>query len=399
MRGLMLTWLAAGFLLALYRPLLAQEKNQDESRPAPSNVRGAAYPRIHDDLRVTFSLSAPKAQSVQVQPGGADNGLGKGPFNMERGEGGVWTVTTPPAVPGFHYYWLLVDGTPVNDPSSETYFGYGKQTSGIEVPEKGIDFYNPKDVPHGEVRARWYRSAVTGSMRRAYVYTPPDYDARPAARYPVLYLQHGAGEDERGWSTQGRMNFIMDNLIAAGKARPMIVVMDQGYATKAGTPPAPAKGGGASSAFADVVLGDLIPLIDSSYRTLADREHRAMAGLSMGGSQTLQITLRNLDRFSYIGSFSGALFGAFNAKTAYDGAFNDPAAFNKKIHLLWLGAGTGEQGFHKSAKAFHEALAKAGVNSVFVPSPGTAHEWQTWRRALYDFAPRLFHEAGGKAAN
>jgi enterochelin esterase-like enzyme len=390
--------LTAAVLLAVHRPLFCQEKHPNGSRPAASNVRGAAYPRVHDDLRVTFRFNAPKAQSVQVQPGGADNGLGKGPFIMERGDGGAWTVTTPPVVPGFHYYWLLVDGTPINDPSSETYFGYGKQTSGIEVPEKGVDFYEPKDVPHGEVRARWYRSSVTGLMRRAYVYTPPDYDTRPGARYPVLYLQHGAGEDERGWSTQGRMNFIMDNLIAAGKARSMIVVMEQGYATKAGSPPTAAKGGGAGSAFGDVVLTDLIPLIDSTYRTLADRDHRAMAGLSMGGGQTLQITLRNLDRFSYIGSFSGALFGAINPTTAYDGAFTNPDTF-KKIHLLWLGAGTGEQGFHKSAKAFHEALAKVGVNSVFVPSPGTAHEWQTWRRALYDFAPRLFQEAGGKSAN
>jgi enterochelin esterase-like enzyme len=372
-----------------------QKPTEDDTRPASSNVAGARYPRIHPDLRVTFQVRALDARKVQVRPGGADNGLGKAPYEMVRDEAGVWMVTTPPVVPGFHYYWLLVDGVAVNDPGSETYFGYGKETSGVEVPEKGVDFYDAKDVPHGEVRARWYRSQVTGQFRRAFVYTPPDYDAHPGTRYPVLYLQHGAGEDERGWSTQGRMNFIMDNLIAAGKARPMIVVMDRGYAAPPGAGSAPARldGPGArASAFEDVVLKDLIPMIDSTYRTRAHRQHRAMAGLSMGGMQTLQITLRHLDRFSYIGSFSAPGFGSFNTQTSYGGAFRDPAAFNNQVHLLWIGAGTAEQGMHKAARVFHEALDQAGINNVFVESPGTAHEWQTWRRALYDFAPRLFQE-------
>jgi enterochelin esterase-like enzyme len=376
-----------------------KESAEGEARPAPSNVAGARYPLIHPDLRVTFRIKAPEAKKVQVQPGGADNGLGKGPFDMERGEDSVWTVTTPPVVPGFHYYWLRVDGVAVNDPASETYFGYGKPTSGVEVPEKGVDFYDAKDVPHGEVRARWYRSGVTGQHRRAHVYTPPDYDAQPRTRYPVLYLQHGAGEDERGWVKQGRVNFILDNLIAAGKARPMLVVMDRGYATRAGAADAPVGRGGAfagTSAFEDVVVKDLIPLIDATYRTIPDREHRAMAGLSMGGMQTLQITLRHLDLFSCIGSMSGPSFGRFDAQTAYGGAFRDPAAFNKKVHLLWLGAGTAEGRFHDSIRGLHEALEKAGIKNVFVESPGTAHEWQTWRRALYDFAPRLFQEAASR---
>jgi enterochelin esterase-like enzyme len=400
MSGRVLAWSALA-LLAVTLPVAAQEgepkRTGDDARPASSNVRGALYPRIHPDLRVTFQLKAPDARKVQVQGG---DGLGKGPYNMKRGEGGVWTVTTPPVVPGFHYYWLVVEGVAVNDPGSETYFGYGKQTSGVEVPEKGADFYDARDVPHGEVRARWYRSQVTGRFRRAYVYTPPGYDHQPRTRYPVLYLQHGAGEDERGWSTQGRMNFIMDNLIAAGKAQPMLVVMDCGYASKAGAAEAPAARGGpfaGTSAFEDVVLKDLIPLIDSTYRTMADREHRAMAGLSMGGVQTLQITLRHLDTFSYIGSFSGPVFGPFDARTAYGGAFRDPEAINRKVHLLWLGAGTAEVPFHDSIRALHEALKKAGVKSVFVASRGTAHEWQTWRRALYDFAPRLFRAAQGKS--
>jgi len=369
-----------------------QKQSQDEGQPATTNVSGARYPLIHSDLRITFRVKAPDARKVQVQGG---DGLGKGPFSMVRGEDGLWAVTTPPAVPGFHYYWLLIDGVAVNDPASETFFGYGKPTSGVEVPEKGVDFYDAKNVPHGEVRARWYHSSVTGQWRRAYVYTPPDYDANPQTRYPVLYLQHGAGEDERGWSTQGRMNFILDNLIAAGKAKPMLVVMDRGYAARAGAAGAPAARSGpfaGTSAFEDVVLKDLIPMIDSTYRTLSDREHRAMAGLSMGGGQTLQITLRHLDTFSHIGVFSGALFGKFDPKTAYGGAFSDPTAFNEKVRLLWLGAGSGEERFVKSARALHEALERDGIKSVFVESQGTAHEWQTWRRALYDFAPRLFRD-------
>lgn len=370
---------------------------QDEGQPATSNVRGGQYPRIHSDLRVTFQVNAPTAQKVQVQPGGDENGLGKGPFDMVRNDKGIWTVTTPPAVPGLHYYWLLVDGVPVNDPSSETYFGYGKPTSAVEVPEQGVDFYEPKNVPHGEVRIRWYLSKVTGQWRRAYVYTPPEYDKSGNVRYPVLYLQHGAGEDERGWTSQGRANFILDNLIAAGKALPMIVVMDSGYAIKAGAASAPQPGQpffqAQTAGFEEVVLNDLIPLIDGTYRTRADRDHRAMAGLSMGGFQALQIALGHLDTFAYIGAFSsppGA--GVFNPKTTFNGVFSDPAAFNAKVRLLWLGAGTGETRFHERAKAMHEDLNKAGIKHVFVSSPGTAHEWQTWRRALHDFAPRLFRD-------
>lgn len=365
----------------------------DEGQPATSNVRDAAYPRVRADGRVTFRVRAPGAQKVQVQPGGNDNGLGKGPFEMGRDVKGVWTVTTPPAVPGFHYYWLLIDGVAANDPSSETYFGWGKPTSGVEVPEPGVDFYDARDVPHGEVRARWYHSKVTGRWRRAYVYTPPDYDAQPQARFPVLYLQHGAGEDERGWTNQGRANFILDNLIAAGKAKPMIVVMDCGYATRSAAANAPTTATSQTAGFEDVMLHDLIPMIDGTYRTPADRDHRAMAGLSMGGFQTLQITLAHLDTFAWIGAFSSPpRGGAFDPVAAYDGAFRDAAAFNAKVRLLWLGAGTAETAFHASLQSMHEALDKAGVRHVFVESPGTAHEWQTWRRALHDFAPRLFRD-------
>ena len=365
----------------------------DDSQPAASNVRGAAYPRVHADLRVTFRIKAPDPRKVQLQPGGDDNGLGKGPLDMTRGDDGTWTITTEPAVPGFHYYWFLVDGLAVNDPASETFFGWAKETSGVEVPEKGVDFYSAKDVPDGDVRFHSYYSKTTAAWRRAVVYTPAEYDRNMSARYPVLYLQHGSGEDERGWANQGRAGFILDNLIAEGKAKPMIVVMEQGYASAPGpAPSAPAQGRGAAqpSLFEQVVIGDLIPMIDAAYRTLADREHRAMAGLSMGGGQALQIALTHLDKFAWIGSFSSPLRATLDLKTAYSGAFADPAAFSKNVHLLWFGAGTAEAQMLKPALAMHDALETVGIKSVFYQSPGTAHEWLTWRRDLHEFVPLLF---------
>ncbi len=356
-------------------------ETQEEGSPATTNVRGAGYPQIGKDGRITFWLKALEAQRVELQPGGDDNGLGRGPIAMNRGEDGTWSVTTPAAVPGFHYYWFLVDGVAVNDPGSETFFGWGRQTSGIEVPDPEGTFYEIRDVPHGAVRAHWYWSPVMNEWRRAFVYTPPDYDVSIESRYPVLYLQHGAGEDERGWSSQGRANFIMDNLIAEGACRPMIVVMDRGYAQQ----------GREENRFGEVLLGELIPSIDGAFRTRADREHRAMAGLSMGGAQTLQIALMNRDVFSHIGVFSAPLRG-FDTEGAYGGVFRDAERFNDRVALLWLGAGTEEPRIHGPLKAAHEALKGAGIESVFVESEGTSHEWQTWRRALRDFVPRLFRE-------
>ena len=350
------------------------------AQSASTNVRGAEYPTVQPDSRVTFRFKAPAATKVQLQPGGDDNGLGKGPMDLTRGADGVWSITTPSVVPGFHYYWFLVDGVAVNDPASETFFGWGRQTSGIEVPEPGVDFYSARDVPHGDVRIRWYFANTTNAWRRVYVYTPAEYDLNPKKRYPVLYLQHGSGEDERGWTVQGHANFILDNLIAAGKAKPMIVVMDQGYAVAPGQP----------NAFEAVILNDIIPMIDRTYRTLSKRENRAMAGLSMGGVQTLQIALTHLDTFAWIGAFSAPQRAALDAKSAYNGTFADPAAFNKKIRLLWLGAGTGEQRIHDSIVALHDTLDKTGIRNVFYVSQGTSHEWQTWRRHLHQFAPLLF---------
>jgi enterochelin esterase family protein len=354
-------------------------------------VLNAQYPRVHGDNRVTFRLTAPNAQKVQLQPGGTDNGLGKGPIDMTRDEKGIWSITTPAAVPGFHYYWFLVDGVPVNDPGSETFFGWGRQTSGIDVPEPGADYYDARNVPHGEVRLRLYESKVTGAWRQAYVYTPPGYDSSQKTRYPVLYLQHGAGENATSWTKQGRAHLILDNLIAAGQAKPMIVVMETGYATRTGATPVPGPTGTPQmpNAFEDVVVTDLIPTIDATYRTLADRDNRAMAGLSMGGGQTLQITSKHLNLFAWIGSFSAPLRN-FDAKTSMNGVLNDAAAFNKRVRLLWIGAGTGETAFHDANQQLHKSLDALGIKHVVFESSGTAHEWQTWRRSLHDFAPRLF---------
>ncbi len=357
----------------------------DDSQPATSNLPGAEYPRVHSDLRVTFRISAPNAQKVQVIPGGNDNGLGKGPFDMQRDDKGAWTVTIGPVVPGFHYYWFQVDGFACNDSATQTFFGWNKECSGIEVPDKAFDFYDVQDVPHGEVRAHWYYSKVTGMWRRAMVYTPPEYDNDVTARYPVLYLQHGAGESERGWTSQGRANFILDNLLAAKKTRPMIVIMENGMvAPRAGGAPASAKpGAGArrNEAFGEVVIQDLIPMVDATYRTIPDRTHRTIAGLSMGAGQAMQIGLGNLDKFAYIGSFSGG-----------GPARLDPSAFEPKPLLVWMGAGSVESSRMTSGKAAAEAMTKAGMPAVWFEAPGTSHEWQTWRKCLYDFAPRLFQK-------
>jgi enterochelin esterase-like enzyme len=369
---------------------LALSAESNDAKPAVSNIPGQEYPKIDSQLRATFRIKAQNASKVQID-------LGK-VYNMTKDGNELWTVTTDPLVPGFHYYFLIIDGLPVADPASQSYYGTGKMSSGIEVPEKGVDFYEPKNVPHGEIRAKWYFSKITNAWRRCFVYTPPGYDTKTDTRYPVLYLQHGGGEDERGWVEQGRVNFIMDNLIAEGKAKPMIIVMDNGNARSQG------EGFWGFGTFEKVMINELIPMIDASCRTLADRENRAMAGLSMGGMQTFIITLNNLDKFAWIGGFSGSGGGpsgaAFDPNTAYKGVLADANEFNKKVHLVWLGIGTAEKRlFYKSVKDFRDTLENAGIKTVFFKSEGTSHEWQTWRRSLYDFAPRLFKTGEEKLKN
>ncbi|HSW50738.1 MAG TPA: alpha/beta hydrolase-fold protein, partial [Bryobacteraceae bacterium] len=301
-------------------------------------------------------------------------------------------------VVGFHYYGLLIDGAQVADPATYTFFGSNWWNSALEVPERsGGEYYQTQDVPHGQVRQQRYFSKVTNTWRRAFVYTPPAYDTSRNARYPVLYLHHGWGEDETGWVRQGRMDNIMDNLIAAKKAKPMIVVMENHMsALKPGEQPLRlgARAPGAprpnfdnfGATYTEMMFTDLIPMIERTYRVLPGDQNRAMAGLSMGGLQTFQTALLNLGKFTYIGGFSPGLPQATIDKYI----LNNAAEFSKKVKLLWIGTGTVERDSNPNILRLHEALEKAGVKHVYYESPGTAHEWLTWRRDLYEFVPLLF---------
>ncbi|HVY63544.1 MAG TPA: alpha/beta hydrolase-fold protein [Gammaproteobacteria bacterium] len=371
-------------------------------KPSETNVWDAEYPRVDGQGRVQVRIKAPDATHVRVNFWNGEKA------DMQKQADGFWTYTTEPMAPGFHYYTVIVDGAEVSDPSTQAYFGGTRAASAVEVPEPGVTYYTIQDVPHGQVRDVWYPSKVTGGWRHALVYLPPGYDAQTGTRYPVLYLQHGGGEDETGWIRQGRANVILDNLIAAKRAKPMIVVMAYGYARRAGAPPpdtAPKPFGSPemlkgmedmAAVFEDDMTQALIPFVDATYRTLADREHRAMAGLSMGGMQTFHVAFDRLDLFSYIGGFSGAtsivLTGRkLDLKSDLNGALADPAAFAKKVHLLWLGVGTQEpERMRAGILGLHDVLDAGKVKHVFYESPGTDHEWQTWRRDLNDFAPRLF---------
>ena len=415
-----------------------------DCKPNSLNIPNAPYPCLYPDNRAIFRVQAPGAQKVTVR-------LGKG-FEMAKQADGLWYVTTTPLVVGFHYYTISIDGAVVADPATRTFFGAGFDNSGIEVPAPDAAFYTQQNVPRGQVRQVWYYSKVTERWRRAYVYTPPDYDTNTRAKYPVLYLLHGWGENEQGWHTQGHVDIIMDNLLAEKKARPMIIVMDNLNAVKpgesaalygargaltqavyqpqpppgaagasgrpaagapgaaappaagappgagrpgaAGAPGAPAAGRAgmgamSSSVFTEMMFTDLIPMVERTFRAAPGRENRAMAGLSMGGMQTSTTGLANLDKFSSLGFFSGAGGGrgGFDPKTASGGVFADAAAFNKKVKVMFLGIGS-EEG--TGTKTYSEQLTKAGITNVYYESPGTAHEWLTWRRCFHEFAPRLF---------
>lgn len=387
-------------------------------QPSSLNIPGAPFPCVFPDHRAAFRVSAPAAQAVTVR-------IGKG-FPMTKGANGLWYVTTTPLPEGFHYYMLDIDGGVVSDPATKSFFGSGEWSSAIEIPAQDAAFYTLQDVPHGVVREQWYYSSVTQQWRDCLIYTPPGYDVHTKERYPVLYLFHGWGENQRGWTDQGHVNAIMDNLIAAGKAKPMIIVMDNLNAVKPGEndslyhargplteadprPGAPLGGFGPGprarrgpnarvrrppfrlgNTFTEMMFTDLIPMVEKNYRVAPGRENRAMAGLSMGGMQTFTTGLDHLDKFAYLGGFSGncASFGGpFDPKTSCDGAFADAAAFNRKVKVLFLSTGSVEG---PRVKEFSEALTKDGIRNVYYESPGTAHEWLTWRRALENFAPRLF---------
>lgn len=398
----------------------------DGSVPAPSNVANAQYPRVNPDHTVTFRIQAPGAEKVSLS-----SGLGFGSYDLVKGDDGAWTVTTKPLEPGFYYYSVVVDGFSSNDPGTKPAFGSGRWGSALEVPGDESDFFAIKDVPHGVLREQWYysKSANPPAWRHIVIYTPPGYDTS-TARYPVLYLQHGAGENETGWANQGHENFIMDNLIAAGKTKPMIIVNENGTTgtpgggrgNRGGTPPggrgnagtqppatgpagqpgaAGGRGAGAArgarsfmdnpyTEFGNIMTQDLIPYIDANFRTIADRDHRAIAGLSMGGAEAIKLGTDHLDTFSYIGLFSPAI-GDLDPAKDYGGKFANAAEMNKRLHLLWIGIGT-QDPFHDGVKTTHENLDKVGVKNVWVETGG-AHVWTNWRKYMTDFAPRLFQQA------
>jgi enterochelin esterase-like enzyme len=413
--GLTLLSLMAGV------PALAQTTQPvvEDFKPSSLNQGGKQYPQVNSEGRVRIRTVAPQAQSVGVSF--------RGSSVATKGADGAWIITTRPLDEGFHYYSINIDGADVPDPGTLFFYGAGRWGSAVEIPAKDQDFYAVKDVPHGQLRQNIYFSKSTNAWRRCFVYTPPDYDKDPGKRYPVLYLQHGAGEDETGWGSQGHANLILDNLLAAGKAKPFIIVMDNGgnigggpgrggagpatrsapAAGSAGAAPAAGSAGAAAGTqpgrggpggfsfnfgrFERVLLDELVPYIDANYRTLADQPHRAMAGLSMGGMQTKSITLTHLDTFSHIGIFSGGAIGAAD--------ITDLAAAKQKVKVVFMSYGSKEGNNGRGgpsgperAKTAAEELEKAGIKAVSYISPETAHEWLSWRRSLYQFAPLLFQE-------
>ncbi len=356
-----------------------------DSNRTSTDIRGQEFPRVDSLNRAIFRIDAPNAKKIQIDLLHV--------YDMTRSPDGIWTVTTNPLPPGFHYYYLMIDGYRVADPASESFYGVGRMMSGIEIPAPDQAFYTPEQVLHGQVSECHYYSHVDKAYNRFYVYTPPGYEKNVEQRYPVLYLQHGMGEDETGWVTQGKMATIMDNMIASGRCKPMLVVMSNGECSEMFRPKPGQNIDEArrefGAKFTPILLNEIIPLVDSTFRTYTDRDHRAMAGLSWGGYQTFTIGLSNLDKFAYLGAFSG--FAPFNPasdlKTAYNGVFGDSTAFNEKVHAFFLGIGS-EEG--PRMKVLSDDLTKAGIHNTYYVSQGTAHEWLTWRRCLYQFAPLLF---------
>lgn len=354
---------------------------------AETTVPGNEFPKIDKQRRAYFRIVAPEAKKVVLD-------ICNKKYDMQPDGKGAWMAVTDPLVVGFHYYFMNIGGVNFIDPSTETFFGCNREAGGIEIPEgEEGNYYRPQvNVPHGQVRSIYYWSEQKKEWRHAMVYTPAEYELKKFQKkhYPVLYLQHGMGEDETGWSKQGHMQHIMDNAIASGEAVPMIVVMESGD-IKA---PFNFAGGGSNrqgfsdygASFYPILINDLIPYIDANFRTKTDRDNRAMAGLSWGGHQTFDVVLNHIDKFSYMGAFSGAIFG-LDVKTAYNGIFTRPEEFNKQIHYLFLSCGS-EENF--GTEALVKSLRDAGIKTDYYVSEGTHHEWLTWRRCFRQFIPHLF---------
>ena len=349
-------------------------------------IPGNEFPKIDSQRRAYFRIQAPQAKKIIVD-------ICSKKYDMEPQGNGVFMAVTDPLPVGFHYYFMNIDGVNFIDPASETYFGCNRESGGLEVPEgpEG-DYYRPQQgIAHGSVRSIYYHSPNSkfGEWRHALVYTPAEYENAKNAkkRYPVLYLQHGMGEGETSWALQGKMQHIMDNAIASGEAVPMLVVMESGDIKQpfgGGNNQAGRSEYGAS--FYPVLLNDLIPYIDANFRTKSDRENRAMAGLSWGGHQTFDVVLQNLDKFAWLGTFSGAIFG-LDVKTAYNGVFANADEFNKKIHYMYMNWGSDD--FIKS-QPIVDGLRELGIKVDASVSEGTGHEFLTWRRGLHEFIPHLF---------
>lgn len=379
-------WLPLIFL-CLCLTHLTNAQVPEGAKPASTNIRSNDYPYILPDLRVMFKVDAPNAGKVQID-------LGK-MYDMNKDDKGVWTVTTEPQEPGFHYYSLVVDGVKVADPASESFYGTGRMSSAIDIPEAGIDFYTIKDIPHGEIRSKSYFSKTTGTWRNINIYTPPGYDKNINEKYPVLYIQHGGGEDERGWAEQGKTNIILDNLIAEGKAVPMLVVIPNGNVTKPGTN-APGYSEEAMTFFKEEIFENVIPFIESNYRVKTDASNRAIAGLSMGGGQAFYTGLRNIEMFANVGIFSSGLFGGigrqatteFNPETIIPGILTKSQSFNEKIKVFYISVGEGDPRIEYTKKLIN-TFKREGLRVEFASFPG-GHEWQVWRKSLHDFAQKLF---------
>jgi len=372
----------------------------EDFKTTPTTQQGKQYPQVNSEGRVRVSISAPEALKVQLD-------ISAVKYDLVKDEKGVWTGESAPQDVGFHYYQLNIDGASVPDPGSLYFYGASRWGSGIEIPALDQDFYALKDVPHGQLRENYYFSKTSNSVRRVYIYTPPEYDKDPSKHYPVLYLQHGMGENETGWGNQGHTNLIMDNLIAEGKALPFIIVMENssvnfggaprgprpaaapatpGQTTPAANAPRTGAGGpmggmNVAGQFEPILLNDLIPYIESNFRVIPDQAHRAMAGLSMGGMQTHSIVVANPDKFSYVGMFSSGTFSPTEIK--------DLDTFKKQVKVVFMSFG-GREGGSSRIGAAAEEWNQAGIKGVSYISPETAHEWQSWRRSLHEFAPLLF---------
>lgn len=354
-----------------------------------TNVNRDSYPRVLSDGSVMFRVVAPQAQNVQVDLCGTK-------YDMAKSEDGIWTVTTKPQVPGFHYYFLLVDGVSVDDPASQTFYGCGRWSSAIEINETGTEDFEVRDVPHGEVRTVHYYSKVDESWRPLMIYTPAGYNEGDQD-YPVVYIQHGGGEDHRGWMEQGRTAQIMDNLIAAGKAVPMIVVSSNSNVRSRNG----GFGGGYSwqgmQNFRSELIENVIPFVEKNYRTKKDRKNRAMCGLSMGGGQSFYIGLRSPEVFANVGVFSSGMFGGIQGASNFDlekevpGMLTDTKTFNEQFDVFFVSCGEQDPRIEYTRNIVKK-MQDGGVDVRFNSYPGD-HEWQVWRKSLYEFAQYLFKPA------